>query len=1021
VKLKLDLHDIYNRGSDIDRALRADPTRDRGLTPRNRRDRLDIVAAETSLLVGREQALAELDAVLHEAAQGRGRLVLVTGEAGIGKTRLAEELVRRAAGFEHHWAWCRTDQSMGSLRTWSTVLRALTATVPAVAELAAEAPMLQSLVAGTGSGAVHPEAARGALAQDVAAALRAAGSMPRLVVLDDAHDAEASTLRLLLDLSPELRTLPVVVVATARDTGWTGREELRAELLRQATRVALTTLGADDVRRLVPGADDRLIARTGGNPLLVTELARSGGQVPTSLRSLVTARLSTADAATQDVLAAAAVLGPRFRLDVLAETADVPLGELGEHLLEDLVVITSPGEAQFTHELLRDAVYEAQPHADRLQWHARAGHVLDQLMARGRMVAAAEVATHLLLAGPAHAALAVERCLDAATDAERMQAFEDTVHWHEQALSLVEDPATRAEVLVRRARARRGCGDAVTAREDLLAAGSLAQQANRPDLMAGAALALGSGPGGFEVDQEDAAQLDLLERALVALPTDDLANRAAVMARLSVARARLDAAPSLEARAREAVDLGRASGNSLALGVALAALCDCVAGPDKVHERLAYASEVVQLALQSQDGDLELLGRRLLFLALTELGNRAEAEREIRAYELRAKEVRHPLYLWFPPLWRSMWAMAEGRYAQSESLLDESLRLGQGSANAELLNTVARWSLTSWSGDRTGLLALFVQFDLTQFTDVWAHVARSLLAAELGELDDARAKLDVVADRLDEVPFDSEWLPCMAQAAEVVERVGGHQVSAHLYERLLPYAEVFVVEGIGATLRGPTHTFLAYCAPDPETRATHLERAQQLLRSVGAVGRLGGLVTCGQELTTSEVRPALAKEGDVWAFTWHEKEIRVKDSKGVRDLATLLATPGKEVAALDLYGSDAPLEHDTGDVLDAAARDAYKRRLAELEAESSLSEAEALERELLIEQLAGAYGLGGRVRRTGSSSEKARSAVTARVRDALKRIATLDPDLGRHLSHSVRTGTFCTYAPETPIRWHLTP
>jgi hypothetical protein len=159
----------------------------------------------------------------------------------------------------------------------------------------------------------------------------------------------------------------------------------------------------------------------------------------------------------------------------------------------------------------------------------------------------------------------------------------------------------------------------------------------------------------------------------------------------------------------------------------------------------------------------------------------------------------------------------------------------------------------------------------------------------------------------------------------------------------------------------------------------------------------------------------------VWAFTWNGKEIRVKDSKGLRDLASLLSQPGKELAALDLYGLDAPVEHDTGEVLDAAAREAYKRRLAELEAEPSLSEAEALEREMLLEQLAGAYGLGGRVRRTGSSSEKARSAVTARVRDALKRVAALDPELGRHLTHSVRTGTFCSYSPEMPVLWRLTP
>jgi hypothetical protein len=973
------------------------------------------VTAETTPLVGRDRPLAELDALLAEARQGRGRLVLLTGEAGIGKTRLAEELVRRADGFTHHWAWCRTEQSMGSLRTWSTVLRALTATHPAVAELAERTPLLRSLVAGTGTGEVHPEAGRGALAQDVAEALRLAADRPRLVVLDDAHDAEASTLRLLLDVSPALRTLPVVVVATARDTGWEGREELRADLLRQGTQVALAPLTAAEVRDLVPDADDRLVTRTGGNPLLVTELARATEEVPASLRALVGARLAALPPRTRQVLEAAAVLGPRFRVDVLAEVAATPLDELGRHLVPDLVVQDTAGEGRFTHELLRDAAYEEVP--DKQSWHARAGAVLDVLLQRGRMVAPAEVAAHLLRAGPAHAEAAVQRSLDAAAQAERMQAFEDATHWHERALELLDDPARRAAVLTRRARARRGYGDQAGAREDLLLAGSLAQQADRPDLLAHAALGLGSGPGGFEVDQEDAGQLDLLQQALSTLAEDQLALRACVTARLAVARARLDPPTALEARAREAVELGRRSEDPVALGVALAALCDTIGGPAHVAERLAHADEVVQLAVSAHDGDLELLGRRLRLVALLELGRREESEREIRAFELRAAEVRHPLYLWYPPLWRSTWALAEGRYERSAQLLEESRRLGQGGANAELLNVVAHWWLYTWTEDREGLLRLFREFDLAELPDLWAHVSRALLAAQVGSAEEARSHFELVAHRLDEIPVDSEWLPTMAQAAEVVERIGGHPVAAHLAGLLEPYADVWVVEGIGAALHGPVHASLARCHPDPLRRAEHRARAAELLRGVGAAGRLQHLPGAAPAAVPGTA--ALAREGDVWALTWLGRETRVRDSKGVRDLAALLAVPGQEVPALDLYGG--PTEHDTGEVLDAAAREAYKRRLRELEDADSLSEGEATERALLLEQLAGAYGLGGRVRRTGSSSEKARSAVTARVRDAVRRIAAHDPELGRHLDRSVRTGTFCSYAPETPVVWRLTP
>lgn len=974
----------------------------------------------TAPLVGRDDVLAELDEVLAEGRSGRGRVVLLTGEPGIGKTRLAEELTRRATGYAVHWAWCRSDRTMGSLRTWSSLLRALTHAVPAVSELAEGSDVLRGLVAGTAPAHVHPEAARASLAADVAHALSLARETPRLLVLDDLHEAEASTVRLLLDLGADLRGLPVVVVATARDSAWSAGDDQRGDLLRQAQRIPLRPLTADQVRQLVPQADDRLLARTGGNPLLVTELAGSAEDVPAGLRDLVATRLDELAAETQDVLRAAAVLGPRFRLDVLAEATGVPLEALPDHLPADLVAVGAAGDGAFVHELLGEAVYGTLGHGSRQAWHSRVGTALDGLLERGRMVAPAEVATHLLRAGREHAPRAVRRCLDAAAQAERMQAFEDVIRWYGEALALVPDPGRQADLLVRRARARRGAGDGAGSRADLLAAAELAEAAGRPDLLADAALGLGTGPGGFEVDQDDPVQLDLLRRALATLPEDDLARRAAVTARLSVARARLDPPDVLQARAREAVALGRASGDAVALGVALAALCDATAGPDHVVERLADSAEIVRLAVAAQDGDLELLGRRLRFLALVEHGDRAEAERELRAYEARARQVRHPLYLWYPPLWRAMWAMAEGDHDRARALLAESRRLGRGSPNAELLNVVGRWALLTATGDLAGLTRLVTdELDLSAVPDLWAVLSRALVAATVGDLAGARRELDRATDRLDEIPFDSEWLCSLAQAAETVERLGGHPIAARVYERLLPYAEVLCVEGIGAALRGPGHTFLACTAPDAATRRQHLRRAGELLRGIGATGLLAALP--GTEPATDSGTAALRREGEIWAFCWRGHETRVKDSKGVRDLSVLLVRPGQDVSALDLYGDQVPLEHDTGEVLDAAARSAYRRRLAELEAQDSLSEAEAEERAQLLQQLSAAYGLGGRVRRTGSSAEKARTAVTARIRDAIRRLGALDGELGRHLDRSVRTGAFCSYAPEMPVSWHLTP
>jgi hypothetical protein len=171
------------------------------------------------------------------------------------------------------------------------------------------------------------------------------------------------------------------------------------------------------------------------------------------------------------------------------------------------------------------------------------------------------------------------------------------------------------------------------------------------------------------------------------------------------------------------------------------------------------------------------------------------------------------------------------------------------------------------------------------------------------------------------------------------------------------------------------------------------------------------------------------RAGESWTLEYAGAACVLRDSKGLRDLARLLAAPGREIAALDLAAPGGTVvEGPAGDAIDTEARDAYRRRLVEIEAEldeadaaadSGRSTALAAERDALVEQLSGAYGLGGAARQTGGSAERARTAVRARIRDALDRIEAAHPSLGRHLRRSVRTGTFCAYDPDPPVAWEL--
>ncbi len=167
------------------------------------------------------------------------------------------------------------------------------------------------------------------------------------------------------------------------------------------------------------------------------------------------------------------------------------------------------------------------------------------------------------------------------------------------------------------------------------------------------------------------------------------------------------------------------------------------------------------------------------------------------------------------------------------------------------------------------------------------------------------------------------------------------------------------------------------------------------------------------------------REGGIWRLRYAGRETLVPDGKGPHDLATPLAVPGREASAADLLGVPDPAAG--GDpILDAAARTAYQRRLAELaadiddaEAGHDLSRAENARtgHEFVLRELATATGLGGRTRRLGDETEKARKTITARIRHTVARIPRTHPILGAHLDTSIRTGARCSYQPSEPTRW----
>lgn len=271
---------------------------------------------------------------------------------------------------------------------------------------------------------------------------------------------------------------------------------------------------------------------------------------------------------------------------------------------------------------------------------------------------------------------------------------------------------------------------------------------------------------------------------------------------------------------------------------------------------------------------------------------------------------------------------------------------------------------------------------------------------ERGGLNDLRMVLDHTAVLLERVG-DDRWLDAAATAQALPVTTVGTAVTSTVFEW---------AGGRGRVLS--TRDAYTLC----RTALTPLAEGEQPVDPPAA--------TPPDEAAPPDVN-ALTREGDTWRFTFAGASVVMKASKGMTDLARLLAAPGEEISAMDLMGST-----KTGglieETLDGRARRELTERIRELQAEVDEAEAHhdlmradraAVEMDRLVDELSAAVGLGGRARTTGSDQERARSAVTQRIRSTIARIALHAPPLARHLSNSVETGTFCVYRPPEPTTW----
>ncbi len=843
----------------------------------------------TSVLVGRERELAALRAGLDAAFGGRGSLFLLAGEPGIGKTRIAEEVLHdarmrgavavagrcwEAGGAPAYWPWVQSLRAYVDQTDASTLRAQMGA---GAADLAQMLPELRDLTPLTAVAPPDSEGARFRLFDATARFLRAAGSAhPLVLVLDDLHAADEPSMLLLRFLARELDTSRVLVIGTYRDVDPTVREPLTstlAELARErvSSRIELRGLGEGDVRRYIevttaiepPAAlVDAIRRETEGNPLFVGEvvrlLAAEGSLatvdvdslwtlgIPQGVREVIGRRLSRLCDECMRVLTLAAVLGREFRLDALEQLVEEPaLLDALDEAVEARVLAPLPGargSLRFAHTLIRETLYDQLTTVRRVRLHRAAGEALEGLYAARPEPHLAELAYHFFEAAPGgDAHKAVTYASRAADHALSLLAYEEAARLVRSALEALDlaDPAdmqARCDLLITLGEAESRAGNMHVAKDVLWEAAEIARQRALPRELARAAAVYG-GRIVYARAGDDKRLVPLLEEALSGLGTEEPQLQSRLMARLAGA---LRDDHSRDRRSRlsaDAVELARSVGDSSTLTYALDGRMSAYIGPDRIDETLAVADELRRLAEASDDDERLMAARFFRFLVFLTRCQTSDAEVELAAVASTAQRLHQPAQLCQTTASTAMLALARGDFRQGELLAEEAFRHGEHST-PEI--AVPAMQLHAYAlGVATGELeelepklgAMAGRFPARPFLRCALVHVQALLRHP-----GAKRGFDQLAlDDFAHIPLDVEWLYAMSLLAETSVLLHDVERANRLARLLEPYAELNaanVPEGI----RGSMWRYLGQVAAATECWSDaehHFSRAIEVNARMG--------------------------------------------------------------------------------------------------------------------------------------------------------------------------------------------
>lgn len=829
-----------------------------------------------------------------QARSGPARIVLVSGEPGVGKTRLVREVAveLHRSGAVVLFGQCDEELPV-SCHPFAQTLEDMLAACsddqlrslmgPLSGELTAIVPSLSARVPGLAEPLQTEQRSRRyrmfEAVVDLLAAMSAA--TPVLLILDDLQWADAETLLLLRHLLRSNEPMRLLVVGTYRDTD-VGRAHLLTQLLpdlRRSNRgkqLRLSGLDEDGVAEMAAAAAGRrltadehdfarhLHAETGGHPFCVEEvllhfaetgiLQRAQGRtllsgiwselgIPEGVRHVVLQRLARFPAATHRVMEASAVAGQQFDAQLLAAVVDGGMPAVVEALEaaeRARLIAPVPGSAnryEFTHKLIRSSIYEDMPTSRRRWLHRDIGLALEQH--HGHHDRLNDLAFHF---GEAAAVGETERAVDyarqAGDQAAAAQAFEVAAGHYARARAALElsslDPALTCDLLLAEAEALSKSG-----RDDFRPAAFTAAEAARglddaARLASAALLFVHFGPADPTVRHREIA---LIEYALERLGDADSPARARLLAGLGAALTASGARPSAE-HSLQAVAMARRVGDPMVLAQVLTSHHAAIANLDSDNESIRVAREIVTLGEQLGDPEITFAGHTCRYASLVRANAIEAADAALDVADALARELRQPIFAFHVLRLRAAQAQLAGRIAEGEHLAEAMWRKGlETSIPGPILDAMLagfRLHAREQQGQLADMATEMSRLASAQPDWLQPLIVQDRLHCAAGQAERARPLFDrLKTDGFRAVPRDQTWFEAIFHLSAVADALADTEAAAVLYQMLSPYSGQTTFGPIGSF--GPVDRALALLAT---TMARYADAERHFLAAEELCGRV---------------------------------------------------------------------------------------------------------------------------------------------------------------------------------------